>query len=371
MTIIAYFLKSGNNFRVSTKEAMDLHDFLPAGNYTVKFDQQSSQFYLEAIDAFEIRGKIYGDTLKNTDRILRTFKDRSASTGVMLTGEKGSGKTLLAKNIAATAVAEGIPTIVINAPWKGDGFNKFLQMIEQPTVILFDEFEKVYDREDQEHILTLLDGVFPSKKLFMLTCNDKWRVDQHMRNRPGRIFYMIDFKGLDANFIREYCEDNLNAKEHIDQIVSIAGTFDQFNFDMLKALVEDMNRYNETPQDVLRLLNAKPEFSGSSKYVVEFLQSDGIHISPDLIPNKEWGGNPLQEAPHIDFKKYSDDSQLVDPNAPVCVDRDWDWHEVDFEVADLKKIDADGTRFTFANADGDKVVISRIAEKKHYYYDAF
>lgn len=371
MTIIAYFLKSGNNFRVSTKEAMDLHDFLPAGNYTVKFDQQSSQFYLEAIDAFEIRGKIYGDTLKNTDRILRTFKDRSASTGVMLTGEKGSGKTLLAKNIAATAVAEGIPTIVINAPWKGDGFNKFLQMIEQPTVILFDEFEKVYDREDQEHILTLLDGVFPSKKLFMLTCNDKWRVDQHMRNRPGRIFYMIDFKGLDANFIREYCEDNLNAKEHIDQIVSIAGTFDQFNFDMLKALVEDMNRYNETPQDVLRLLNAKPEFSGSSKYVVEFLQSDGIHISPDLIPNKEWGGNPLQEAPHIDFKKYSDDSQPVDPNAPVCVDRDWDWHEVDFEVADLKKIDADGTRFTFANADGDKVVISRIAEKKHYYYDAF
>jgi hypothetical protein len=67
-------------------------------------------------------------------------------------------------------------------------------------------------------MLTLLDGVFPSKKLFILTCNDKWRIDKHMRNRPGCIFYMLDFKGLDADFIREYCEDRLDAKEYIERI---------------------------------------------------------------------------------------------------------------------------------------------------------
>ena len=368
---MTYFLKSGSVFRVSTKEAMDLHELLPAGNYTVKFEKMTGQFYLEAIDSFEIKGKMYGDCLKNTDRILRTFMDRTASTGVMLAGEKGSGKSLLAKNIASTAARQGIPTIVINAPWKGDEFNKFLQMIEQPTVILFDEFEKVYDRDDQEHILTLLDGVFPSKKLFLLTCNDKYRVDQHMRNRPGRIFYMIDFKGLDASFIREYCEDNLKAVEFIDQIVSIAGTFDQFNFDMLKALVEDMNRYGETPQEVLRILNAKPEFSGKAKYVIEFLQSDGVHIPEDMIPNKEWNGNPLQDAPSIDYKQYSNADSPQDPNSPVCEGRDWEWYEVGFSVADLKKIEADGSRFTFANDDGDKLVIRRAPEKRFQYYDAF
>jgi hypothetical protein len=228
-------MKSGTRFNVSTKEAMDLHEHLPAGNYTVKFDKMAGCFYLEQIESFEIRGKIYGDTRKQSQRILNTFNDRTASTGVMLTGEKGSGKTLLAKLLAVTAAEVGVPTIVINEPWCGEGFNSFMQMIEQPTVILFDEFEKVYDKDDQEKMLTLLDGVYPSKKLFILTCNDKWRVDSHMRNRPGRIFYSLDFKGLEQDFIMEYCADNLDNADHIASVCRVAAMFDQFNFDMLKA----------------------------------------------------------------------------------------------------------------------------------------
>ena len=71
-----------------------------------------------------------------------------------------------------------------------------MQDIEQPCIILFDEFEKVYDDQDQEKALTLLDGVFPSRKLFIMTVNNKWRVNEHMRNRPGRIYYMLDFAGF-------------------------------------------------------------------------------------------------------------------------------------------------------------------------------
>ena len=100
---MSYFLKSGNTFRVSTKEAMDLHETLPAGNYVVKEMPMDGPLYLEHIESFEIKGKRYGDLDKNTDRILNTFMDRSASTGVMLAGEKGSGKSLLAKNLAIEA----------------------------------------------------------------------------------------------------------------------------------------------------------------------------------------------------------------------------------------------------------------------------
>lgn len=357
---MSYFLKSGNTYKVSTKAALDLHEILPVGTYTVGFDKMSGQFFLEQIEDFELKGKIYGNATRNADRIFRTFMDRPASTGVMLTGEKGSGKTLLTKQIAVNAALCGVPTIVINQPWCGEGFNAFMQMIEQPTIVLFDEFEKVYDRDDQEKMLTLLDGVYPSKKLFLLTCNDKWRVDAHMRNRPGRIFYMIDFKGLEQEFIIEYCEDNLQAKEHIQKICSIASLFSEFNFDMLKAMVEEMNRYGETPAEVLKLLNAKPEFSDESKYKVQ-LQINGIDMNEDQVEQREWHGNPLIKGVNIDYKVVENQGTEEE-----C----WDWEGVRFSAHDLKQVDSATGKFVFMNEEGARLVLIKVKERA-YHWDAF
>jgi hypothetical protein len=360
---MTYFLKSGTRFNVSTKGALDLHELLPANTYTVKFDKMAGCFYLEQVEGFDIRGKIYGDTKRNAARILNTFNDRPASTGVMLNGEKGSGKTLLAKMLALDAAKNGIPTIIINEPWCGEGFNAFMQMIEQPTVILFDEFEKVYDSDDQEKMLTLLDGVYPSKKLFILTCNDKYRVNEHMRNRPGRIFYMMDFKGLEQDFIVEYCEDNLENKLYIPQVCKIAMMFNQFNFDMLKALIEEMNRYDETPQEAMRMLNAKPEFSSEAKYKF-VLQPKGLDIPEDDVEYTDWTGNPLNSRFNVDYKSY--DGKLDEDGDP-----EWEWESCRFDQGDLKQIDSQTGKFTFINEKGDRITLTKVKERSFHYYDAF
>lgn len=358
---MTYFLKHGNIYTVSKKEAMDLHEHLPAGNYVIKKNEMTGQLFLEQIDKFDIRGKIYGDTEKRADRILNSFEDRPSTTGVMLTGEKGSGKTLLAKMLSVKGYEKDIPTIVINQPWCGEAFNAFIQSIEQPLIVVFDEYEKVYDEHEQELMLTLLDGVYPTKKLFVLTCNDKWRVNSHMRNRPGRIFYSLEYKGLDAGFIREYCEDNLKAKEHIDKIVGIAGTFDQFNFDMLKALVEEMNRYNETPQESMQMLNTKPEYGASSRYTVK-LVLNGEEVSQTNMEEKEWEGNPLNKSVGISYKVVEN---------PGTDDEVWDWESVRFTPAELKKIDGDGTKYVFTNKDGASLILTKVKEQSYRYWDAF
>ena len=361
---MSYFLKSGNTFRVSSKEAMDLHDMLPAGNYVVKEMPMDGPLYLEMIDSFEIKGKHYGDLNKNTDRILNTFLSRPAATGVMLAGEKGSGKSLLAKNLAIEAGARhGIPTIVINAPWVGDKFNSFIQSIEQPVVILFDEFEKVYDSDDQEKALTLLDGVFPTKKLFVLTCNYTWRIDSHMRNRPGRLFYMLDYKGLDANFIMEYCQDNLKKSllKYADKLCQIASLFNQFNFDMLKATVEEMNRYNEGPEDALRMLNVKPEFDSGNKFTMKLIKN-GEEVKADEMERIEWKGNPLQGQVQVMIKEYDDETDI---------DGDWNWNTIKFDPSDIKKIDSQSGKFVFANSEGIQLVLSKVKESNYSYFDAF
>jgi hypothetical protein len=356
---MSHFIRNGNSWRVADDASLDIHDRLPAGNYVIKQDQFGN-LYLEQVEDFEIKGKKYGDSDSNRDRIYNTFMDRSASTGIMLTGEKGSGKTMLAKSLAIKCAEAGNPTILINQPWRGDAFNKLLQDIQQPCMVLFDEFEKVYDSDEQEEMLTLLDGVFPSKKLFVLTCNDKWRVNTHMRNRPGRIFYMLDFKGLDEEFVREYCEDNLKNRDHIDGVVTMAGLFAEFNFDMLKALVEEMNRYNETAQEAMKMLNAKPEFDDGSKYRVTVVPVGGKPVPHDQMEGEDyWEGNPLMQKRNWHFG--------YDPEPE---NDDSDYYRMQFSYRDLKKVEAKEGKFVYVNSAGDQMVLTREKETFKYNYYA-
>ena len=353
---MTYYICNGNQFDVAKEKSLDIRDRLPVGNYIIKERPLDGPLYLEGVDGFSSVNKLYGSTTRDAERILRTYQERGISTGVLLNGEKGSGKTLLAKTLSIEAAKLGIPTIIINAPWVGDKFNKFIQDIDQECIIMFDEFEKVYDSDKQEVILTLLDGVFPSKKLFVLTCNDKWRIDSHMRNRPGRIFYMLDFKGLEDEFIREYCEDTLKDKQYIEKICQVAATFAQFNFDMLKALVEEMNRYNESPREALRMLNAKPEFSGNSKFKVEWRVNGKLIDDENCEPN-QWEGNPLlAERIHGGYD--------VDP-----ADEDSDWKNFRFGVQDLTSVMPKEGRFVYKMGEAEITLIRQ--EERQFHWDAF
>lgn len=276
-----------------------LHHSLPIGTYTVGFDQQKG-YFLKSIENFTMNSKLYGKVVKQSQKILNTFNSRPNATGVLLEGEKGSGKTLLAKLVSSEALKSGISTIIINTPHHGDDFNSFIQSINEPCIIIFDEFEKIFDDKAQEEVLTLLDGVFPSKKLFILTVNDILLIDSHLKNRPGRIFYMLNFTGLEKEFVVEYCTDNLNNKFHIDKICNLITLFPTFNFDMLKAMVEEMNRYNETPHEVLEMLNIKPTDAGNDTYSVT------VNINNKSIPKDEYYPKT------IDFSPLSSDDIYLD-----------------------------------------------------------
>ena len=364
---MSHFFRNGNTFRVADNNALDIHEHLPVGNYTVKQDPFGN-FFLEMIEPFTKPKKLYGNTTRHADRIINTFLDREASTGVLLNGEKGSGKTLLAKQLGLNCADQGIPTIVINNDWHGDSFNKLIQDIDQPCVVLFDEFEKVYGEEEQQAILTLMDGVFPTKKLFVLTCNDKWRINSHMRNRPGRLFYMLEFKGLEPEFIEEYCNDNLNNKEHIKKIVQLSSLFAEFNFDMLKALCEEMNRYNEDPRAAMEMLNAKPEYDGGSTFDIAVL-----HNGKPIEYKNTWNGNPLatkdniriyfNAPPLVKKKRHDEDGIELEANED-------DWFDLRFENRHLEQVLPQEGKYIYKLAD-TVMTLTKQRDTRFVHWDAF
>ena len=357
---MSYYIKTGVRIDIAATDAIDICEKLAPLNYMVLKDKRTDEYYLEIISDFTIPEKIYGNTHKHTARIINTFNDRAGSTGVLLTGEKGSGKTMLAKNIATKLAAISlIPTIVINECLIGDAFNKFIQSIEQSCVILFDEFEKIYTKDQQKSILTLLDGVFPTKKLFIFTCNDVYNINEHLCNRPGRIYYNIRYHGIEEVFIREYCEDRLINKSHIDQICKIAVLFAAFNFDLLQALIEEMNRYDESPGEALKILNAIPEDNARNKFDVD-LTAGGIHYGPSSVEDGgSWNGNPMN--PNGISIGYRKNNEAGD---------DWDWANISMSPSDLADIDIQAGVFTFVNRDGDRLILTK-DRTKTFNFDKF
>lgn len=243
------------------QDAENYQDTLPVGVYTPELSM-FGWFLAKSPDIQIHNEKIYGDVDVRADRVIQTYEDRTThkkNTGVLLTGIKGSGKTMLTKIISKKMLACGISTIIVGAIDGDniDGFLKFMNLIDGKVVILFDEFEKNFDNANQMKMLSMFDGISMGTKLFLLTSNDVYKLNTFMLNRPGRLYYRFDYLGLDKEFVQAYLQDVLNDKSLVESTAeSIERGFrDTFTFDMLQTVVEEMNRYSVNFQDVVSVLN--------------------------------------------------------------------------------------------------------------------
>jgi hypothetical protein len=278
------YVKHGDCLFPTSKANLDIHETLGDGVYEVKFDKDKNSFYFQVSPEFKIPPKLYGDFSETADRILNTYGKREGTTGALLSGLKGSGKSMLAKLVSARAKASlGIPTILVGQAFSGPAFCNVIRDIPK-SVIIFDEFEKMYNDEENEQdgLLSLFDGVFTSHSLILVTCNNEWRVSEYFKNRPGRIFYTLEFDGLDQAFVKDYCEDKLENKENTSQVLDITGLASNYSFDMLQALVEEMNRYKETAPQALKYLNFKA-FTDSDTYFDVKVTYNGESFKASLL----------------------------------------------------------------------------------------
>jgi len=358
---MTFYVKHGVNYQVTPDANLNIAKILPVGTYQVNYSMDKGYFLTE-IDDFKVGGKRYGTIENRVDRIVNTFLSRSASTGVLLSGEKGSGKTLLAKDLSIELASKGIITIVISSPYSGDGLNSLLQSIDQPAMVMFDEFEKMYnDREnEQAPLLTLFDGIFTSKKLFVITCNDRHKLNDFFINRPGRFFYSFSYDGIDEAIINDYVDDNLVNKTHSNSVKSILKSIHHANFDMMKALIEEMNRYDEPAIESLKYLNinAQPASERWAIQDVTFRTRPNDYVSMIELYRDLNGGSTFRPA----LEGFSVAYDYTD------TDNEESYMSVTVKSSDLKKIDGDV--MIFENND-IYVSIKKVPEKQYDFRDFF
>ena len=337
-------ISTGSKFDIYPDD-LKSYDLLPADYYVVRFHPKKG-FYLEKYSEFQMsESKIYGIHLEKVHKVLKTFEAFNRNLGVILSGDKGIGKSLFARLLGREAVNKGIPVIIVEGFIEGIG--SFIDSIDQEVLVLFDEFDKTFARgrddsvDPQASMLSLFDGVAQGKKLFIVTCNELRGLNGFLVNRPGRFHYHFRFEYPSAEDIRNYLRDKLIPEAHseIEEVVNFSKRV-ALNFDCLRAIAFELNLGQDFSGAIsdLNIINVEREryrvtakFADGSTLVNKDYYMDSFNEEEKTVYLYNRQGNYAGEItfPADAIKFNSLTGELYVDGSDITIDYDYDGDEDD------------------------------------------
>ena len=235
------------------------YDLITGKIYALKEDKYSDDLYLEEDKEFEFPEKYYlGDNDKHfINKVLNTFKNTTKlTTGTLLSGMKGSGKTLMAKYIAKES---GLPIIVVDQKVNASNIEGFFAKVNDDVCVILDEIDKYWNTR---YLLGFLDGVKPScKKLVLCTCNDEKEINEYLNDRCSRIRYKKKFKCLTKDAVLGVLTDMISNKEKAKSATEfICSAISVISYDNVVIFGEEVkNNPDESYESIITDLNIEKQ----------------------------------------------------------------------------------------------------------------
>lgn len=233
------WLQDGNVFSQGSATTVSHPEGLPQGIYEVKVSMTG--FYLSKIaESFTFDYKLYGLNQKFIDYVLKTYENTTGNLGVLLDGIKGTGKTVVAKELCNRLQ---LPVILVQSMGVDTNSKliKYLSTsIDFDCIFFFDEYEKEF--KNSSDVLSFMDGTYNSiyRKVFLLTTNEL-NVDPNLLGRPSRIRYKKSFSNLSEEVTREILNDILEDKTAIEKVIELTHSMNIITIDLIKAIATEIN----------------------------------------------------------------------------------------------------------------------------------
>lgn len=250
------FIRSGS--KIYTRPTGVDYTLENGTTYTLKYNEWEGTSYLELSNNLTLPANyFYGtDDKKFVDKVLKYFEQTAKNTtGVMLKGLKGSGKSITAKKIA---LESNLPIVVVDTRFPAKRLNEFFNKFQQNVIVLFDELEKNERYWNTDDLLSFLDGISATcKKLVIFTCNSDKDVCDFIKDRCSRVRYCKVFDALSEDAVLGLCTRELEDEgEARAACAFIMKTFKTISFDNVLSFIEEIKiDAKSTYEDLMKDLN--------------------------------------------------------------------------------------------------------------------
>lgn len=236
--------------------------------------------------SYKFPKKVYGDVAKLGNNILRTWVNRSKNTGVLLSGPQGVGKSLMAQYLINKGIKEHEAVVInVTKPIVSKAAFDMIAEIPCPVIVFIDEFEKIYNWEDQNKLLTYMDGGSLEGVLWLLTVNNLNAMGPYFFHRPSRIYYHIKYDNVEMSVVEDILNERLRNKKIKRDVMRAISKFSVRTYDTILSFIGEVNSNKEaTPEEILNYLNIKKNGinEASCKYYYRIFTVDTASNEEDI-----------------------------------------------------------------------------------------
>jgi len=297
------------NIHVHRQASTDMTTRLEPGEYEIKFNGENF-FIRERSTEVNPTSDVTQTALDRSNMIYSAFLSRKGeSTGAILHGIHGGGKTLISELITINAIKDEIPVIHVNEYVIGDFMRDVISTVGR-CVLVFDEIDRTHGPSQLNKLTSFFSDSSIKDTLFILTTNNVEKLPAVFNDRPGRFLFKMAFDGCTLEdlsvltFSPRY--EKVQWASGINDFLGIYTSVVRPSYDVLKAVmdiavhsssVENLQQslieYNVPAllnDEVINLVvNSKEKHSNITYGLSSFPDFDQSLIEHDLHPDLNLG----------------------------------------------------------------------------------
>lgn len=283
-----------NHLVISANDASNLIDHVPALVYRAHLGPRGIIMGKDRA-RFSLPPYRFGKHKDYIAQIKSSYDPLGNNNGILLYGDKGAGKSLLAEEVGNWMITKGLPVIMVSEPMDASELSIIIKAVG-PCMVYFDEFGKVYhDVVTREQLLPLFSDTSFQGVMFILTGNDVSEFSSHLSFRPQRFRFMIKYENVISKETMADVLSQLKVKPQFHESFYEYGKNPLVNFDSLLCVIRECASCGSLSElhSRIEILNV-PDFPKVEWYI------KSVKVLRDLPEEEEDKGYGIEFRPNAD-----------------------------------------------------------------------